>query len=394
MTLSSDKADVNEAFDEIAPYHGAEVSEALKRLAGHPIIGALSEFFFQQAGSHLLSEKLGQIDSVEEFQEQFIRPVLDRVLAESSDGFSVSGLDQLDWSQSYLFLSNHRDIVLDPGLFNYQLSKNNLKTTQIALGDNLLVFDWVKDIIKLNKGITVKRDLSQRQLFRATQVLSSYIYHQVSENHHSVWLAQKEGRSKDGNDFTHTGLLKMLTLSRKGDVCDHLKALNIRPICISYEFDPCDKFKARELCLRSQFGEYQKAEGEDVHSMKVGIIGKKGRIHIAVGNGIDESIENARSFDRKEQVLFLKKNIDREIIGLYHAWPSNYIACDLLEKSETYSGFYGANEKEKFQARMTKRLDDVMDEKISRVELERIFLEMYANPIKNKEKLLGSVLSS
>lgn len=368
----------------IGPFEGEEVRAALKRVFNHPATVELSSFLFPTWSEGKVREKYDSVHTVTDFQDIVIAAAIKSVLAQTSRGVTVSGTESLDPSRRHLFISNHRDIVMDPALFVSELRARGFETPNVALGDNLLVTDWITDLVKLNKSIIVRRNISRRELFRASHVLSAFICRQIQTGRDSVWLAQREGRAKDGNDRTQAALIKMLCLSREGGILDHLKSLHIVPVSISYEYDPCDLLKARELYQRQTTGSYEKGADEDVISILTGIKGKKGRIHIAIGTEISEELGSVSGDSPKDvQIKTATEIIDRQVLSLYRLWPSNYIAADLLDGGELRSAHYTPEEREKFLTRTEDRVQQVPE--AARDGIRRILLGMYANPVRNAE---------
>ncbi len=371
-------------FDDIRPYRDHEVSGIMKRLAESPDFYQGIKFFMGQGTSqgnrednilNSLKKQLLEIRTVKEFQEKIvIRLMLQPVIDNTIDELTCSGLENLSADENYLFISNHRDITLDPALANYHLHKNGFDTLEIAFGDNLLINNFISDLIRVNRSFIVKRDLPIVEQLKESIKLSKYIEYTLSEGN-SVWIAQREGRAKDGNDFTNPAIIKMLHLSQRErgmELADYIKKLNIVPISISYEYDPCDRLKGLELFKKKKEELPGKSKRDDLVSMNLGIKGYKGRVHLSFGKPLKKELTS-----EKETALYL----DREIQLNYRLWPSNYIAFDVLNRSGKYSGKYDQEEKNRFLERY-KRLQP---------ELQLIILEGYANPVKNYEKQEASI---
>ena len=329
--------------------------------------------------------RIREIRTTLDFQKQFIAPAIDAMLAKASTGFSIAGFENLSRDSHYTFVSNHRDITCDPALFTYGMVREGWGSPLICLGDNLLSAPWIVDLVKINRGVTVKRGLSPRELLHWSQVLSVVLSGAVRSNKKSVWIAQREGRAKDGDDRTNTGILKMLTLSpseKTESFLDKARALRIVPLTVSYEYDPCDALKARELHAGA------KRPGEDELSMWFGISGQKGRIHIQIGREITEELADAeRLQSRKEQVDRLAVGIDRQLHASYRLWPSNYVSFDLLEGGSSHHARYTTQERSAFIERMEKQLDRLKEAPESRDAIRLRLLTMYANPVRNAESL-------
>ena len=253
--------------------------------------------------------------------QNVIEHYMDEMIEKSTTGFSTSGLDGLDPGRAHLFMSNHRDITMDPAFTNYALHRDGRDTVRIAIGDNLLTKPWVSDLMRLNKSFIVKRSVSgPRELLSASKTLSAYIRHSVQRDNAPVWIAQREGRAKDGVDRTEPVIIKMLSMSREKKsetFAEHIAGLSVVPVAISYELDPCDAMKAQELSAFAQHGAYEKAEHEDVASIAQGIAGSKGRVHVAFGAPLGDS------YDTPEAVA---QEVDRQVLDLYHLHPTNLFA--------------------------------------------------------------------
>ena len=374
------------AYDDIRPYRDHEVQGVLSKLLDSPTSDLLIKTVFPDFPVELVKSQLKSINSIKDFQEKVIYKALLEILANTSSGVTRSGLENLDVKQTYLFMSNHRDIILDPSIINSTIYELGFETAEVAIGDNLLQTPWVKDLARLNKSFIVKRNLSVRELMAASKNLSNYIYTTRINNNHSVWIAQREGRAKDGDDRTQPGLLTMIGMSAKGSLKEHLMQMNILPVSISYEHDPCDVDKARSLYAMKYFGGYTKEKNEDNLAMRKGILGEKGKIHIHFGTPVRDEIaslpDDLHKNDLMQQVGLL---LDKQIIGNYHLQKSNKIAFDILERSSVLSKDYSEADKSKF-------IEDI-DQKISNMaadptELKSIFLDMYARPYMNKMNMI------
>ena len=324
-----------EQFDDIRPYSDQEVRPILDRLLqDQQLLSALVHFsypslamslggFLRPLTRFLLQRKLSGVSDVRGLQH-VIAPYIERVIKKTTSDVTWTGLDALESDKAYLFLSNHRDIVMDSAFVNYGLYGRGMDTMRVAIGDNLLGRPYVSDLMRLNKSFIVKRSLvSLRQKLAAYQKLSAFINHSIETNH-SVWIAHREGRAKDGNDRTDSAIIKMLYMSQKGkghSLGEVMERLRIVPVSIAYEYDPCDQRKANELQLRSDHGNYDKAEDEDLKSIATGIEGWKGHVHVAFGQPLGTEFDSA---------VDVAREIDRQIHTLYHLHSSNYIAHDLL----------------------------------------------------------------
>ena len=369
-------------FDSIRPYHDSEVKEALEISMQHPMIKALVKFAFPELSLEEIKNKVLACKSIYDFQANILYHAVAQIIQRSSDGITTSGFNALEKDESYLFISNHRDIILDTSLLNCILIDKKMITTTSAIGDNLVQKPFMMRLSRLNRNFLVKRSASPRQLLQDSQILSSFIQESILKDNRSVWIAQREGRTKDGDDRTQQGILKMLAMAKpkEQDLLAYLYNLKIVPISISYEFDPTDRLKMPELLAKAYEEEYIKTANEDFNTILHGATGNKGRIHMAAGEvlrldknniGLDCSIN--------EQLDIIAKQIDHFIHQEFKLWPSNYIAYDLIFETNKYTAFYDEKQKRQFERRITRRVDKTND-----IALKN-FLLMYANPVINKE---------
>jgi glycerol-3-phosphate O-acyltransferase len=374
-------------FDSIRPYYDAEVNEAIHSAVNHPMMKSIMNFTFPELDDEIWKEQLKRTHSIRDFQCNFIYKALKKVLEKSSDGLSTSGFDTLEKNTSYLFISNHRDIILDTSLLNACLFEHGLVMTASAIGDNLVKRDFMNTLAKLNRNFLVQRGLSPRELLQSSKLMAEYVGQLLLRENRSVWIAQREGRTKDGNDATHSGVLKMLAMgSEESNLMDYFKKIKIVPVSISYEYDPTDALKMPQLIAEANDEIYIKEKNEDFVTLLSGIIGQKKRIHIHVGDILDKELDKiAKDFDNtNKQVQALAQTIDDSILQSYKLWPTNYIAYDLLNKSTTYSHFYTENEKSLFERRLEMKIDQ------NNPLMVESFLAMYANPVVNKSKYLNA----
>ncbi|GGK07379.1 1-acyl-sn-glycerol-3-phosphate acyltransferase [Pseudomonas matsuisoli] len=325
-------------FEAIRPYADDEVAGVIDRLLNDPaFINVITRFRFPHYADRLgwvlkplvklrLRQKFGSTRTVDAMQLK-IEPYIDRSIDHATDGVTFSGVDRLNPQSPYLFLANHRDIVMDPAFVNFAVFHGGLQTPRIAIGDNLLQKPFVSDLMRVNKSFIVRRSLpSRKEKLAAYQLLSAYINHSLRNDGASIWIAQAEGRAKDGDDRTDSAILKMFHMSRKEEpFADLVRALRIVPVCISYEYDPCDAAKARELYTRATTGGYSKAPGEDDTSIALGITGYKGRVHIAFCDRIDGEFPDAK---------LLAQEVDRRILSNYRLFPVNYLAYALWDAQD------------------------------------------------------------
>ena len=373
-------------FESISPYTDEQASEALGKLADHPAVAQASRYFFPEESPDFLKNVLKQIKTIDQFQvlvmQRFVRWVIDH----TAKNFSYDGISNIDTSKKFLALSNHRDIIMDPAITQLVLHTNGIPMTEIAVGDNLITNEAIEYLIRSNRMIKVVRGISARELYLSSQLLSKYIRLNITEQRSSIWLAQRQGRTKNGYDVTEQGLLKMLDMSGTGDFQSNFEALNIIPMSISYEYEPCDILKARETVI-SRKHKYVKAEGEDFNSIMVGIMQPKGNIHLNIGKPLtSEEIAAAAQCDKNDRYQLIRHAVDIRVIEGYRLWKNNYIAYDILNHSFRYSDKYEASDVETFVAYMEKQLDTV-EPTLNREDLRKHFLEIYANPVVSKELL-------
>lgn len=375
-------------FDAIRPFYDTEVNEAIHSCVNNPMMKAIMSFTFPDVNEEVWKEQLKRTHSIRDFQCNFIYQSVKKVLEKSSDGLSTSGFEKLEKNTAYLFISNHRDIILDTSLLNVCLFDHGLVMTASAIGDNLVRKEFLKTLSRLNRNFLVQRGLQPRELLESSKLMSEYIRQLLLRENRSVWIAQREGRTKDGNDATHSGVLKMLGMgSDEKNLIDYFKKLKIVPVSISYEYDPTDALKMPQLMAAANAEKYIKEKNEDFVTLLSGIIGQKKRIHIHVGNILETELDEiASQFDNvNKQIQALTQVIDESILQSYKLWPTNYIAYDLLYKTETYSAFYTESEKSLFERRLEMRIDE------KNAQMVESFLAMYANPVVNKMKYENAI---
>ncbi|WP_003293736.1 1-acyl-sn-glycerol-3-phosphate acyltransferase [Stutzerimonas stutzeri] len=378
-------------FEAIRPYADAEVPVVMARLfADREFLDILAHFRFPRLADSLgwlikpvisrrLRRQFASIHTVDALQHK-IEEYVDRTIERATDGVTFSGLEHLQQGRAYLFLANHRDIVMDPAFVNYAVYQAGIRTPRIAIGDNLLQRPFVSDLMRLNKSFIVRRSITgRREKLAAYQVLSSYINHSIRHDGESVWIAQAEGRAKDGDDRTDSAILKMLHMSQKDQAfADALAALRPVPVAISYEYDPCDQAKARELYIRATTGSYTKAPGEDDTSIALGITGYKGRVHIAFGAPMESVPEDAK---------LMAAAVDRQILGSYRLFPVHYLAYRLWDDQDPEIQVPGAadvfsrEEVERAEAEWSKRLAACPSVQ------QPYLIQQYATPVRNQYRL-------
>ncbi len=374
-------------FDSIRPFYDSEVNDAIHSAVNHPMMNALMSFTFPDVEEEVWKSQLKKTHSIRDFQCNFIYQSAQKVLEKSSEGLTTSGFETLEPNTSYLFISNHRDIILDTTLLNVSLFDHGLVMTASAIGDNLVKKPFLKTLSQLNRNFLVQRGLPPRELLESSKLMSDYIRQLLLRENRSVWIAQREGRTKDGNDATHSGVLKMLAMaSDEANLIDYFKKVKIVPVSISYEYDPTDALKMPQIIAQANDEIYIKEKNEDFITLLSGIIGQKKRIHIHVGTILNTELDLiTQDFQNtNKQVQALAQTIDESIIKGYKLWPTNYIARDLLDNSDAYSNFYTTNEKALFERRLEMKIDE------NNPQIVESFLAMYANPVLNKSKYLNA----
>jgi len=378
------KLKIMSKFDHIRPFYDTEVNDALRGIAHDPMMKAVMNFTFPDMKDEEWIQQLHKTHSIRDFQINFIYHAINMILSKTSDGLTTSGFDNLTANTAYLFISNHRDIILDTSLLNYSLYNHGYKMTTSAIGDNLVKNPFLHTLSKVTRNFIVQRGLPSRELLESSRLMSEFIKDSLMHENRSVWMAQREGRTKDGNDATHKGVLKMIAMA-KGDLSEmeYFKNLKIVPVSISYELDPTDVLKMPELMARSRTETYVKNTNEDFISLRSGLMGQKKRIHIHVGKVLEHEIDEiiAQHPSVNKQLQALGEVIDEAILTNYRLWPTNYIAHDLLHHSDQYASHYTASEKAEFEARFHKGVDT--SDKLA----VQNFLAMYANPVTNQMAL-------
>lgn len=352
-------------FDAIRPYYDAEVNHALQNAVNHPILKAMMNFTFPDVDEEVWKTQLRRTHSIRDFQCNFIYEAIQKVLQKSSDGLTTSGFEKLEKNASYLFISNHRDIILDTSLLNIALFDHELVMTASAIGDNLVKKDFLRSLSKLNRNFLVQRGLSPRELLQSSQLMSEYIEQLLLRENRSVWIAQREGRTKDGNDATHSGVLKMLGMaSESKNVIDYFKEIKIVPVSISYEYDPTDALKMPQLMAEANQEVYVKQASEDFNNIISGIIGQKKRIHIHVGDILDKELDEIKieNSNPNKQIQALTQVVDESILKSYKLWPTNFIAFDVLNNTNRFSDHYSESEKSLFLRRLEMKIDGKNDQ--------------------------------
>lgn len=372
-------------FEDIRPFYDPEANDALTRMSKDPLFDKLINYFWPGMNAEQVQEKVNSVQNVHDFQEHFMDDAIRTIVKRSSTGLTNSGFENLEPNSRYLFIANHRDILLDSAILQILLFEHGHDTSEITFGDNLMEQGFITDFGRLNRMFTVKREGTARELYDISKKLSAYIRHTILEKKVSVWIAQRNGRTKDGFDQTQTGLLKMINISGNGNFVESFKEVKIVPLTISYEYEPCDALKVQELYLSSLHTKYVKAPGEDLNSIITGIVQPKGRIHMTVGKPIIEELEEInKSENENDKIKQLANLIDKQIYSDFKLWPVNYIAYDLLANGNKYEKQYSPVEKENFIQYIKNNIEKLKGEKEA---LYNLFIKMYAAPVLNKESI-------
>lgn len=381
-------------FDDMRSFRDEEINAAINRVIKEETVQKILKGIFPDEDFETLVARLKKIDSIYEFQHAVIVPFIQRLAQNSKSTISFNGLEYLHKDIKYLFISNHRDIIMDAAILNTMLDYHGWETTEIAIGDNLCANEWITDCLKMNRCFLVKRSGTRRELFEAFIKLSTYIRRNISEMRNSVWIAQREGRAKDSNDHTQESLLKMLSTSAVGSMKQCFIELNIAPFTISYEYDSCDYLKAKEFQQKRDDENFEKTKADDVLNMKVGILGNKGQIYYELTPPINDLIEEMVDEEDNRQTVLNKiaEIIDLRIHQNYHIFPVNYIAFDKLHQTQTYLGNgYTEDERKKFEQYVAKQIEKIDLPNKDIPFLEEKFWLMYANPLINHLKAKESL---
>lgn len=384
-------------FSDIAPLDDKVFHDTMERLVREPGFQHALKYAIPERDLPVLLDELHRINNKYDFQRQVMFPFLEMLAKTTTAGITLGGVKNFNPTLNYTFMSNHRDIVLDASFLNLAFLRRNLPTSEVAIGDNLLIFDWIRDLVRLNKSFIVKRNTGLREGLMAAKKLSAYIHYCLLEKHESVWIAQREGRAKDSSDHTQESLIKMLAIAGEGNFMDHLKEINIMPVAISYEYDPNDYLKVREFLLRRRDPNFKKSQRDDLFSMETGLLQFKGKVHFQLTPRINSKLDQIGKFkDNNTSAKYVVRIIDQAIHRSYMIFPINYIAFDILHSTNRFEDEYTAIQREETINYFNAQLDKVDLPEISQEEREfmmTMILTMYANPLKNKLRtILGGDL--
>lgn len=376
---------VSPNFDDIRPLNNDEVKGAIEELVANEDFERAFRYIKPDIDWSQFASIMRSCKTKEEFKSTLAYDAVMTVAKNTTFSLGISGRSRLpEGKPACTFISNHRDIVLDASFLNVMLYDVGYGMTQVAIGDNLLIRPWIKTLVRLNNSFIVKRGVSVRQMLEVSGTLSAYIHHTIKETKESVWIAQREGRAKDSDDRTQGSVLKMLNMGGTKDMLTNLMELNIVPVSISYEFDPCDYLKAKEFQMKRDDPEFVKCQRDDLLAMETGILNNKGRVHFTLGTPINGELSRlARNMEKGELVAAIARIIDQEIYRHYRFYPCNYVAYDMLTGTKRFSENYGLKDKKQFEEYLQGQLDKIVlpgkDEAFLRTKL----LEMYTNPLKN-----------
>lgn len=372
-------------FDDIRPLNNDEVKDAIEELVANEDFERAFRYIKPDLDWDRFTATMRACKTKEEFKSTLAYDAVMTVAKNTTFSLTISGRSRLpEGKPACTFISNHRDIVLDASFLNVMLYDVGYGMTQVAIGDNLLIRPWIKTLVRLNNSFIVKRGVSVRQMLEVSGTLSAYIHHTIKETKESVWIAQREGRAKDSDDRTQGSVLKMLNMGGDKDLLTNLMELNIVPVAISYEFDPCDFLKAQEFQLKRDNPDFVKSKRDDLLAMETGILNNKGRVHFTLGTPINGALSQLDpALEKAEMIAAIARTIDTEIYKHYRFYPCNYVAYDLLTGTKRFSGNYGPKDKKQFEEYLQTQLDKIVipnkDESFLRTKL----LEMYTNPLKN-----------
>ncbi len=375
-------------FEDIAPYDDGQYREKLAALVKEPGFEHAVRYVLPDVDYPQFCQNLLNVNNQDEFQYSVMGPFLEMLVKTTTAGLSCDGLENINKEENYTFITNHRDIVLDASFLNLCFIREHMPITQVAIGNNLLIYDWITDLVKLNRSFIVKRDVRMVEALDAARHLSAYIHYVINRRRESVWIAQREGRAKDSNDLTQESLIKMIGLEPEANATkSNILAARLLPVSISYEFDPNDYLKAREFLLKRRDPKFKKSQRDDLFSMETGILKYKGRVHMRVGQCINPALESFEGSSRLEVVREACRLVDRTIHCGYRLFPCNYIAYDEITGSNAFASCYDSGDVARFDEYVNRQLDRVEVSDITSEEREfmrSMMLSMYANPLKNQ----------
>ncbi len=385
---------IPEEFADVRPFTDSEFHSQMAYLVEVPMFKSIVEYAMPDVDYDVLKEKLLSLKGKDDFQVEIMKPYLEMLVKKTTNGLTMGGIENYEMGKSYTFISNHRDIVLDASFLNLNMINAGRPTTEIAIGNNLLIYDWISVLVRLNKNFIVKRDLTSHQRLEGAMQLSNYVHFALSQKNQSVWIAQREGRAKDSDDRTQESLLKMLGMGgSEKSFYSRIKELNLLPLSISYEYDPNDYLKAKEFLLRKKDPCFKKSQSDDLLSMKTGIMGFKGHVHFEIAPCVNLKLDQVSpDIDRSELLNMVRTEIDKSIHSCYKIYPCNYIAYDIASGENRFAGKnYTDEEKAAFVKYVECQLDrvDVVYDEDDWEYMRSMIFTMYSNPLKNKLKSIA-----
>ena len=377
-------------FDEIRPYAPEELPQVFEELIADPMFQAVVGQVMPGIPFDMIAAQMRQCKTNLDFQKAFFYKLLKELVQKCAKGLVFDCSAIKDKSINYTFISNHRDIVLDSALLSVVLIENGMNTVEIAIGDNLLIYPWIKKIVRINKSFIVKRGLGLREQLKSSMLMSSYMHYAISQKHENIWIAQRQGRAKDSNDRTQDSILKMMVMGGEGDIFDRLKEMNLVPLSLSYEFDPCDYLKAKEAQQKRDDANFKKSEADDLTNMQIGIYGYKGHIHFQTAACINDELDEikSRNLPKTEVFTVIAELIDKYIHQNYHLYPCNYIAMDALNGDSKFADKYTEEDKAQFEGYLAKQMEKIDLPNKDMDFLRHYMLTMYANPAINHLKAI------
>lgn len=386
-------SDELQKFAEIAPVDDAHFQESMARLVKEPGLAYAVKYVMPEVDYPELVKFLLSVKDKYTFQRQVMWPFMEMLAKKTTSGVSISGLENVDPDKGYTFITNHRDIVLDAAFLNICFFRSGRRSCEVAIGSNLLIFDWISTLVRINNCFIVKRGGRRLEALDDAKELSAYIHHTIGRKGESVWIAQREGRAKDSSDRTQESLIKMLALDGDGSAADNLLGINLTPVSITYEYDPNDYLKAREFLLKRRDPDFKKSQRDDLFSMETGLLQYKGRVHFSIGKCLNPELQDIPAGTPRAEILAKVCGlIDRSIHSGYKIYAINYIAHDLLHHDRKYEMLYTAREKEAFETYIEHQLDKVEASDVTPEErnfMREMMFTMYANPLKNKVAALN-----
>lgn len=372
-------------FDAIRAYEDRDLGATIKTLFADEAFRDVLQSLFPNQSLPLLEKQLSSYTSILEFQKNFIHGLVTQLIQKTGNGLTLDISALTNKGLPYTYISNHRDIILDSALLDILLIDAEFpQTVEIAIGDNLLVYPWIKHLVRLNKAFIVQRSLGLREMLAASKLMSRYMHFVITQKKNPIWIAQREGRAKDGNDRTQEAVLKMIAMGGEGTAAERLMAMHIVPLSISYEFDPCDFLKAKEFQMKRDNPAYKKTRADDLVNMQTGLFGYKGRVHYACASCIDDWIATREGLSNAEFFAATARRLDEEIYRNYRLYPNNFVALDLLNNGKDYISHYSEEDKAQFEQYLQQQIDKIDLPNKDEAFLRERLLEMYANPAKNQ----------